>query len=1022
MADPSLVPDRAERARALDPERSFIVRAPAGSGKTDLLIKRYLALLARVENPEEIVAITFTKKAAGEMRERVREALAEGKAKDRWELRQNPARLRIQTIDALCASLTRQMPMLSRFGAQPEIVEDARSLYLEAARATLDPATLDESAARLLAHLDNNAARVEELLADMLARRDHWIRHLRDMDRAALEAALANEGARLVARAQVLYPGEAPADVQAWQALALSLLTQKRTWRKHSKEAQALSANEPLRQALADLLDAPPAQYTDAQWEVLTALEPLLKLALAQLELVFRSRGEVDFTEVSRRALYALGTGDAPTDLALALDYRIRHLLVDEFQDTSISQYELIARLTTGWEPGDGRTLFAVGDPMQSIYRFREAEVGEFLNTWKSGRLGEVDVERVRLKANFRSQAGIVEWLNAAFARVMPLTEDAAAGAVPYADSSAVRAALRGDAVTVHPFFNGDLEGEAKRVVELVARVRSEEPESSVAILVRNRSHLAEIVPRLRDSGLRFRAVEITSLERRPVVQDLHSLARALSHPGDRLAWLAILRAPWCGLTLEELHALVVPAQAGTQTIFELMAGSPRLARICSVLSPALANRLRGSLRDRVEAAWLSLGGPACVEDETDLEDACVYLDALEEAEEAGAIVELAAFEQRLQKLWALPDVNAAPNDVQIMTIHKAKGLEFDHVIVPGLGRVPRGDDKRLFLWMERPGGEREELLIAPIEETGAEDDPIYKCVKKLDAERAGHEAARLLYVAATRAKLRLHLLGEVKLAAGGGIKPTSSRSLLGKLWQVVERQFVPLFPAEQMPLRGASVSDRVVPNQDLIRLASDWALPAPPPTAVWTPPVDEARTQDDIEFSWVGETARHVGSVVHRWLQRIGEDALVGWDEERIAGMREAVSAQLSGRGVPEAELDWASDRVLAALANAITDEKGRWLLGPHERAYSEHRLVAVIDGERRRLVIDRLFATREGEQWVVDYKTSSHEGADVEAFLGREQERYAEQLRRYADALGGKARCGLYFPLLGGWRELAR
>ncbi len=1015
MADRSLVPDQTERARALDPERSFIVQAPAGSGKTELLIQRYLALLARVENPEEIVAITFTKKAAGEMRERVLRALAEGKAEDRWELRQNPARLRIQTIDAMCASLTRQMPMLSRFGAQPEIVEDARSLYLEAARATLEPATLDHHAARLLAHLDNNAARVEELLADMLQRRDHWIRHLKDMDRAALEAALGNERARLAERAQALYPGDAPADVAAWQSLALSLLTKAdRGWRKKSKEAQALSNNEPLREALSDLLDAPPAQYTDAQWEVLTALEPLLKLALAQLELVFRSRGEVDFTEVSRRALDALGSDDAPTDLALALDYRIRHLLVDEFQDTSISQYELIARLTAGWEPGDARTLFAVGDPMQSIYRFREAEVGEFLKTWTGGRLGEVDVERVRLKANFRSQAGIVEWVNAAFARVMPLTEDAAAGAVPYADSSAVHAALGGDAVRVHPFFNGETQGEAKRVVELVARVRSEEPASTVAILVRNRSHLSEIVPGLRDAGLRFRAVEITSLDRRPVVQDLHSLARALAHPADRLAWLAILRAPWCGLTLEELHDLVVPAKAGTQTVFELIQDSmlPRIARTKEVSSAALANRLRGSLRNRVESAWLSLGGPACVEGETDLEDAAVYLDALEEAEQAGTIADLAAFEQRLQKLWALPDVHAAANDVQIMTIHKAKGLEFDHVIVPGLGRVPRGDEKRLFLWMERPRGEREELLVAPIEETGAHDDPIYACVKKLDAERAGHEAARLLYVAATRAKLRLHLLGGVSAKSG---KP-SKNSLLAGLWPVVEPAFGSLVIDGEDSGSGTVVQ---MPNQDLVRLASGWTLPAAPSSVAWTAPVDEARVQEEIEFSWVGETARHVGSVVHRWLQRIGDDALVGWDEKRVAGMGEAVRGALAGRGVSVSELGRASDRVLAALANSIKDEKGRWLLGPHERAYSEHRLVAMVDGERRRLVIDRLFVTPDGKQWVVDYKTSTHEGADVEGFLGREQERYAEQLRRYAGALGGKVRCGLYFPLLQGWRE---
>ena len=127
----------------------------------------------------------------------------------------------------------------------------------------------------------------------------------------------------------------------------------------------------------------------------------------------------------------------------------------------------------------------------------------------------------------------------------------------------------------------------------------------------------------------------------------------------------------------------------------------------------------------------------------------------------------------------------------------------------------------------------------------------------------------------------------------------------------------------------------------------------------------------------------------------------------------------KLGGRGVAEGELDWAADRVLVALANSIGDEKGRWLLGPHERAYSEHRLVAVVDGERRRLVIDRLFVTRAGEQWVVDYKTSAHEGADVEGFLALQQERYAQQLQRYVDALGRKARRGLFFPLLSGWRE---
>lgn len=212
-------PDSAERRHALDPKHSFIVQAPAGSGKTALLIQRYLTLLATVDEPEEIVAITFTRKAAAEMRERVISALAQvgnlcnsratpgtGHEKLTWELAdavlrrdatagwniaENPARLRIQTLDSLCASLTRQMPVLSKFGSQPESIEDASDLYLEAARATIDLLDGDDSVARdvqhLLEHLDNDVARIETLLAEMLARRDHWLRHIHGKHRDGLE-------------------------------------------------------------------------------------------------------------------------------------------------------------------------------------------------------------------------------------------------------------------------------------------------------------------------------------------------------------------------------------------------------------------------------------------------------------------------------------------------------------------------------------------------------------------------------------------------------------------------------------------------------------------------------------------------------------------------------------------------------------------------------------------------------------------------------------------------------------------
>jgi len=1103
------VPDLAERRRALDHARSFIVQAPAGSGKTELLIQRYLLLLARVDHPEEIVAITFTRKAAGEMRERVLGALANARAgkvpgsehekatlelaaaalgRDAdagWGVTENPARLRIQTIDSLCAALTRQMPMLSRFGSQPESIEDASELYLEAARATVELVEGDEAVGqdveRLLTHLDNDVGRIETLLAAMLQRRDHWLRHVHGRGREELEAALASVRRNALERVRELLPAEMRAEwksladyvlgnlgragyadrIEEWGFLARAFLKEKDEWRQRltknegfpaGKPAQAwkeralalfasLEARDGFRAALADMRRLPPEKYSDGQWEVLGAITRLLPRAAAQLKLVFQARGQVDFTEVAQGALLALGGVETPSDLALALDYRIRHLLVDEFQDTSISQYELVARLTTGWEPGDGRTVFAVGDPMQSIYRFREAEVGLFLRARAAGIAG-VELESIGLSANFRSQAGIVEWVNATFAQVMPGREDIATGSVPYTASVATRVALPGAAVSVHPFFNGDRAGEAARVVEIVGQARRENAEAGIAILVRNRGHLREIVPQLKDAGLRFRAIEIEALGHRPVVQDLLALTLALSHPADRLAWLAALRAPWCGLTLADLHALA--GGDAQRTVWELMNdearaatlsadGRERLQRVRAVLQACLDHRCRGSLRTRIAGAWFALAGPACVDDATDLEDAEIYFDYLESHEEAGEIADPAAFEDGLADLYALPDLQADER-LQIMTIHKAKGLEFDTVIVPGLGRAPRGDDSKLFLWVEQPrkGGDGgADLLLAPIQETGAEEDPVYRWLQTLEAEKERLESGRLLYVAATRARERLHLLGDARLATDDdgvpGVKAPGARTLLGRLWPMVEPAYAEaakrLVESSTVPAEEGADENEI--TQSLRRIASGWRPPAPPPRVVWAPPPDPVRARDEIEFSWVGETARHVGSVVHRWLQRIAEDGLAGWDAARVRALRQAFRDELVACGLEADAVEAAAERVAAILGQTLDDPRGRWLLSPHDAAESELRLTGADADTIVNIVMDRTFVDEHGVRWIVDYKTGGHEGADSEAFLDREQERYRTQLERYAALMkardGRPIKLGLYFPLLKGWREIA-
>jgi ATP-dependent exoDNAse (exonuclease V) beta subunit len=1119
--------DAQARALALDPERSFIVQAPAGSGKTELLTQRYLVLLARVEHPEEIVAITFTNKAAGEMRARLlaalraapgeppaaahkrltwelaRRALARD-AERGWRLTDNPRRLRVRTIDALCAALARRRPLTAGFGAPPSVLEDARELYLEAARNTIALLESGERwsvpVERLLRHLDNDLAAIEELIAGMLARRDQWLRHLAGgagdarLARPVLEAALANvihdaladlaaavppaEADELVALAShagtnlahaaaaseliacaglAALPGKALADLAAWRGIAQLLLTQDGQWRsridkgigfpgdganaahkagqKAMKERAAsligrCARNEPLRVRLHALRSLPSPAYDEGQWSVLAALAEVLPLAAAQLTLVFRARGKVDFAAVAHGALEALGSEGAPSELALALDYRIRHILVDEFQDTSLSQYELLARLTAGWAPGDGRTLFTVGDPMQSIYRFREAEVGLYLRARREG-IGDMVLEPLTLAVNFRSQQGVVDWVNAAFAKVLPAVEDMSFGAVPHVEAIAHHPPAEGAAVTVHPFFAHEAAAEARQVVSQVQAARTRNPGGSIAILVRARGHLDEIIPALREAAIPFTALDIEPLGHRPVVQDLLALTRALMHPADRIAWFAVLRAPWCGLTLADLEALVAaqPAAALCDLIEDESgrarlsgAAQARVARVAGVLAAARRHRQRRGLRRTVEGVWVALGGPACVS-AADLEDADEFLSLVEELEEGGALTDTSVLPGRLGNLYARAQAVSGGNVVQIMTVHKAKGLEFDSVIVPGLGRAPRSTEKQLLLWAERARTHAAaDLLLAPVRATGGDEDPIYRYLRRLDAERGRYEDGRLLYVAATRARQCLHLLGHTTLDEDGELRDPAATSLLKSLWPAVAEDFARALPPAQAP---RAVASGVRAEQEFHRLPVDWRPPAVPPAVTESPSAPPAVAEQAIEFEWVGEVARHVGTVVHRYLLRIAREGAARWSETRIEEQAPAITRALGELGVPGDELGAAAARVTQALGGALADPRGRWLLDSrHRDARAEYALSGELEGRIVNVILDRTFVDEQGVRWIVDYKTSSHAGAGLDEFLDREVGRYREQLERYArlfSGFGGRGpvRLGLYFPLLQGWRE---
>ncbi len=785
--------DLKQRRCALEPQTSFIIQAPAGSGKTELLIQRYLRILAIVNAPEEIIAITFTRKAAAEMRERIIHALDEvanhRSAKDAaselthelaaaviardkkqaWQLLDNPGRLRIQTIDSLTASLTRQMPILSRFGAQPETIEDAGELYQEAAAATL--AELDsaghwsDAIALLLAHLDNDLPRLRNMLASMLARRDQWLRHIpKQHQREELEAALAHLVASVLEQIQQRLPehyreelvalsafaaanlhddgsdsiitrclgiekmpGSEATDLERWQAMVSLLFTQNDSWRKsanvklgfpaasgnkaESETRKAmktrfaalianLSAEQGLARQLLEIKYLPPIHYSDSEWKVVEALYRLLILADAQLRLLFAERNQMDFTGITQAAIQALGEAEAPSDLALHLEYQIKHILVDEFQDISINQYVLLEKLTAGWSTDDGHSLFLVGDPMQSIYRFREAEVGLFLNTWQQERLNQVALTRLNITVNFRSEPGIVDWVNRAFKQVLPDRADIGRGAVEYVHADAFHSASMPEPVQLHPLISRDDKREAALVLQLINESRQRDAQADIAILVRNRSHLQDIISQLRAASVPCRAVDIEALGQRSAIQDLLALGLALTHFADRVAWLALLRAPWCGLNLVELHQLV--AENRDLSVWDCLQDPGRVSalsestrqrviKIRTILQAAFNERGRRRLSSWVESVWMSIGGPASVQYENDLENSLSFFRLLDDFDEGGELKNREAFTEKVAALYAAADISSE-NAVQIMTIHKAKGLEFDTVILPGLSRGSGAD------------------------------------------------------------------------------------------------------------------------------------------------------------------------------------------------------------------------------------------------------------------------------------------------------------------------------------------
>ncbi len=1160
----SVLSDAAARERALASECSFIVRAPAGSGKTELLTRRFLKLLTMVDEPEEVLAITFTRAATAEMRARIfqfletaarteaaadedewvtlaRAALVHSEARG-WRLLEQPKRLNIETIDSLCMRLAQNQPLLSRMGGQLSPTEHAEPLYAEAARRTLGrlgsaSAELETALTHLLWLRDNNLPDCESLIAGMLTQRDQWIRafpltgsmseedwaevrsrlerafyeevhrvHAEAYQRLTAEPDIADELMELARYASdngnekvaaLATAGELPTPdasaVDSWRNLCEFLLTNGE-WRKaggfnvsrgfpnHTAEQRWMKGRmgnflaklqqiPGLREALCEAHGLPEPRYEKRQWETLRHIFMVLRQAVVELRVLFAEKNLVDFTELSLAAIEVLGSANVDPDVLLALSGNVRHLLVDEFQDTSRSQHDLLRLLVRAWEGGDGRTCFFVGDPMQSVYLFRQAEVELFELVTRHGLVSEehtVELEALDLSANFRSHDGLTARWNEMFSVIFAGGDNNGAAQIAYTETIAVKPALPGEAVHVYPQIVGAadrkvtreekecaIENEAEQVLAIIDEHRAriehaieQGSEYRVAILARSRQHLARIVALLRQRGVAFRAVELETLNERQELLDVMSLIRALLHPMDRVAWLSVLRAPWCGLTLEDLHALTGSDDPAFRysPVTELMEkrapflsadGAARLGRVARVMNQALKTRFQGlhagSFSQWVERTWRSLGGPQCV-DVAAYENVQVLLAVLDTVTPDGMACLTEDFEKEMERLFALPDPRVSERaGVQLMTIHKAKGLGFDVVIVPGLDRGTAQDKAPLINSLERTNtatGESE-MLVVPIGNRGDDKHPTYEWVQRQIRLRADEELKRLLYVACTRARRSLHLLGTATMTASG-LKPGDAKSLLATAWPALRADFEAEERHRQEVVRDdmpgvldiaasteGDTNTAIHPKLMLRRLTADTDL-TPRGKDVAFPAASAVNIEQAVARPEGSRNARQKGSVVHALLELVSR----GIPFESLGAPTRSLLRRLAYSGNA---LEDAASEALNAVKNCLDDPDGVWILAPHRQARSEaswtgwspegnHRALETLRADRVFVAGHEPRAAGEDHLWIIDYKMSVPAG-DAN-FLAQQRAMYASQLARYArtlrEAQGTElpVRFGLYYP----------
>lgn len=1083
-----MLTDSEERDRALNCSQSYIVQAPAGSGKTELLTRRFLKLLTLVETPEQIVALTFTKKAAFEMRSRIiqsleqanigistsdiaQEVLATSRAKQ-WHLIENPHRLRIFTIDSFCSQLAKSLPVTAGMGGMPDIEDNPPYLYQKAVEQFLK--TIEEenewtkNLCLILQHFHNRYEIVKELFIDMLSRRDQWLQlvmsgrknpnkirsviqnslfsihkeayhHLNKLlsldlknqwlnlaGFAASQLFAENKQHEILACLNITeFPDNTYDNLEVFKGLLSLIFTATQSVRKkidknsgfpssHPEMKKMFSSfiseiekNQNLIEQLKVIDNLPSAELEEAEWALLQALWECLPILVAHLQLIFKQYNKVDFSEVSLRALEALGEEDNPTDLALILDYQIKHLLVDEFQDTSSIQYQLFEKVINGWQPNDGRTLFVVGDPMQSIYRFRGAEVGLYLKLRLQG-FGEIQPENITLNSNFRSDKTLVEWVNKSFEDIFSKENDMVLGKIAYSLSNATQNLTPNG---VKSYALSSIIEEAKFITEKIQTILSTDPGATISILVRARHHAKAIFHELKNTGLCYQAIDMLSLNDSQLIADLFMLTRILVHVENKLAWYSLFRSPVCGLNLADLWLISQHVEEGeliSQADFSYLSadGQKRIQKITMVLDYWLENQHRLPLYQSVDHLWQSLGFDLFYQNNL---NAIAYFELLQKWEEGNEFGNFDALKDKLSALYQKSNPTIMHNPIQIMTIHKAKGLEFDYVFIPGLHHTTIKEDQPLVIYHEVPYENHVDWLIAP-KYAQAKRSRLYDFIYAQAQQKAIYETQRLLYVAATRAKKQLIWSYVIEKKQKNEAPKNSFLSMLSPYLETVYIKST-IVSDESEIIEKECEQEIICYHPFQFRLEMSNPLP-------W----EKLENKNAIKTALTEDNALNRPSMLHyEKLSIIGSylhRLFSAWNKVAKLNTQSHIN-NLLAMGLHQSDIKEAIELIIKVIEQCNQDNRFIWIMNEnHFSIRNEFSLNFMKNNKLQTRILDKFFIDKNSHTaWIVDFKLSLDTPSPAV---------HVPQLSEYArlinnlDILDGKSlRFGLYYPYQSYWWE---